>query len=46
MWEWMDTSFVDLDKGYDEKQIVGERRDWWEEMVTWLLENFGYMHLA
>lgn len=46
MWEWMDASFVELDESYDEAQIVGERRDWWEEMVTWLLQNFGYMHLA
>ncbi|KAK7745666.1 hypothetical protein SLS62_009707 [Diatrype stigma] len=46
MWEWMDASFADLDESYDEAQIVSERRDWWEEMVTWLLQNFGYMHLA
>ncbi|KAI8625002.1 fungal-specific transcription factor domain-containing protein, partial [Xylariaceae sp. FL1651] len=46
LWGWMDGSLsTGLVESYKEDQIVGERRDWWEEMVTYILEKFGYIHL-
>lgn len=44
MWVWMDTETPDA--GFDESIAVGLRTAWWENVVSYLMEKFGWISLT
>ncbi|PGH08398.1 hypothetical protein GX51_01224 [Blastomyces parvus] len=45
LWKWMDTELVD-EENFDDTIPIGERRAWWEDMVTHLLDKVGWVSLT